>query len=515
MNERYLSQGCIIYTVCLQKGVKMQNFNTDTDELITQYLKSEGISRRDAMKMLGVGVTTLGSSSALAATPAKAASAKGKIVIIGGGLAGVCSAARLCNMLENPDITIIEPNDISVSYQPGQTLIATGLYEYEDIIYQTKEFMPDCVKWIKDVAVDVDANSNKVQTKQNGTISYDYLIVAAGVVNDYSQIKGLEDVGEVLTLDNKDAQRANKVFGKDGLNTIYYAKGSAAMWPQLQNFVQDAKNGKKLKGVFPEPHTAFKCGGSQKKIIWLTHARLLEASKAARENVTLDFYTNKQKLFGVPLYNEAIKEHMHQKDINVNYSHKLVEVDPSKKIAVFQKHWIEEVYDEFLEMKIDKTFTQKVETDYDFIHVIPANKVPDDLANSSIGSAAGWIPVDQYTLQHTKYENIFSLGDVAAIPLGKTGGSIRKQYKVLCDNLVAHMQGKQMSAKYNGYTVCPLITDIGKVMLAEFKWNPDGGTPIPAPSFPLAPEEDRWLYWLMKVYLLKPLTIYGMLSGRA
>lgn len=94
----------------------------------------------------------------------------------------------------------------------------------------------------------------------------------------------------------------------------------------------------------------------------------------------------------------------------------------------------------------------------------------------------------------------------------------RKQYKVVVENLIVTMQGsKELTAKYNGYTVCPLITDIGKVMLAEFKWNPDGDKPaaVAAPSFPLDPAQERWLYWALKVYLLKPMTIYGMLSGRA
>ena len=94
--------------------------------------------------------------------------------------------------------------------------------------------------------------------------------------------------------------------------------------------------------------------------------------------------------------------------------------------------------------------------------------------------------------------------------MAKTGGSVRKQYKVLVDNLISVMEGKEPTAKYAGYTVCPLITDIGKVMLAEFDW-----TAKPTPSFPLDPTQERYIWWLMKVYLLKPMTQYGMLSGKA
>ena len=135
---------------------------------------------------------------------------------------------------------------------------------------------------------------------------------------------------------------------------------------------------------------------------------------------------------------------------------------------------------------------------------------PKEIASSPIGSAKGWVPVNKETLQHVKYPNVFALGDVAAVPMGKTGGSARKQYKVVVNNLIAAMEGKDLEAKYDGYTVCPLITGLGTVMLAEFNW-----TKKPTPSFPLDPTKERWVMWFLKVYLLKPMTVYGMLKGRA
>jgi sulfide:quinone oxidoreductase len=137
-------------------------------------------------------------------------------------------------------------------------------------------------------------------------------------------------------------------------------------------------------------------------------------------------------------------------------------------------------------------------------------KAPDEVAKSAIGSGQGWVPVEKETLQHTKYKNVWSLGDVAALPMGKTGGSARKEYRVLVENMVASMEGKALPSKFGGYTVCPLITGLGTVMLAEFDWSKK-----PTPSFPLDPTQERWIWWLLKVYALKPMTMYGMLSGRA
>ena len=72
------------------------------------------------------------------------------------------------------------------------------------------------------------------------------------------------------------------------------------------------------------------------------------------------------------------------------------------------------------------------------------------------------------------------------------------------------MEGKEPTAKYAGYTVCPLITDIGKLCLLSLT-----GVAKPTPSFPLDPTQERYIWWLLKVYLLKPMTQYGMLSGKA
>ena len=125
-------------------------------EQIDSYLKQEGISRRDAMKMLGLGGTALMMGSGVA-TQAKASStAKGKILIVGGGLSGVSTAALLMRTLENPDITILEPNPKSVSYQPGQTLVGGGVWTNADTEYTTAEFMPDGVKWIKEKAIEFE-----------------------------------------------------------------------------------------------------------------------------------------------------------------------------------------------------------------------------------------------------------------------------------------------------------------------------------------------------------------------
>ena len=464
------------------------------------------------MKMMGLGGAAfmVGGTDVEAATTLEASDAKGKILIVGGGLAGMSTAARLTNSLSNPDITVLEPQALSCSYQPGQTLVGAGLWEKGDIAYNRDDFTPDGVKVLKESAITFDPDNNTVTTDKGTIIKYDYMIIAAGLKLNYSAIKGLEAAGEAYS--SGDNTKLVNALNAVGACSIYSADGSEATWEHMQKFIADAKSGKKVKGVFTHPNTPIKCGGAPKKIMYLTNSRLEEAG--ARENADLHFYPNGGGMFGVPEYHDAILQQFKDRDFKWSYKHNLIAVDGQNKVATFNHHWtVKGEWDEDLEEYGVELKSEEVKVSYDFLHITPPMKAPDEIGNSKIGSSKGWVPVNKETLQHVKYANVFALGDIAAVPMGKTGGSARKQYKVVVNNVISMMEKGSIpksNVKYAGYTVCPLITNIGTVMLAEFNW-----TKKPTPMVPLDPTQERYIWWLLKFYLLKPMTVYGMLAGKA
>ena len=111
-------------------------------------------------------------------------------------------------------------------------------------------------------------------------------------------------------------------------------------------------------------------------------------------------------------------------------------------------------------------------------------------------------------MQHKRYNNVFGIGDVCGIPLCRTGGSARHQGPVVVNNLVSQLEGKELNEYFDGYTVCPIKTEYGKIMMAEFNYE---GI---APTIPfMNPAEPRFMWWVFDLYQLKPMYWYLMLRG--
>ena len=149
----------------------------ELEDLLKTFEK-KGINRRHFFKLMAAAglVTAVGIYKAKEFS----SNAKGKIVIIGGGAAGISMAARLNDWLDEPDITLIDPSDRHF-YQPGFTLIASGVYQPDEVWRKQEDCMPSGIKWIKDSVAAIDPNKNQVTTKNNGKIAYDFLVLTPGL----------------------------------------------------------------------------------------------------------------------------------------------------------------------------------------------------------------------------------------------------------------------------------------------------------------------------------------------
>jgi sulfide:quinone oxidoreductase len=459
---------------------------------------TEGMSRRDALKLIALGgaMTAFGGVTPLEAS--NKSDKKVKVLVVGGGSGGIMALARLRSALPNAELTLIAPNEKHL-YQPSQVFVAAGLETLDDMVKDNKEFIDDSVHWIKDEVASFEPDNNHVITRAGEVVQYDYMVVATGLVYHYEWIKGLtkEDIG------------------KNGISSVYLndlekgtADGGKFTWEWFEALKKSAASGEKPTAIYTAPSTPIKCGGAPQKILYLSADHLKKDGLSAN----FVYVTAKNKLFFLPKIEKSLLDVQKRYDkITNKFKHNLVAIDVKNKVATFEETYeIKGAYDEDLE-EYDVTEEKRmVDMKYDFIHIVPPMGPPKALVESLLGwqkGDKGWLEVDLETLQHRRYKNVFGIGDVCGIAFGKTGGSARHHAPVTVGNLVAQVDGKPLKEKFDGYTVCPLKVEYGEIILAEF--NYDGL----APSFPLAVEKPRFIWWVFDLYMLKPMYWYLMLRG--
>ena len=407
--------------------------------------------------------------------------ARAKVVIVGGGSAGISVAARLCRALANPDITLIEPAATHY-YQPGFTLVGAGVFEPSQVLRQEGEFIPRGVRWIQDRVVEADPDHNRLTTAAHGSVTYDFMVLCAGLQMDFDAIEGI----------HRDS------LGRGNVHCIYDYRSAQNCWKAIQNLAQTGG-----RAIFSDTWTHLKCGGAPKKINLIAEDYCRQ--KGAREKVDFRFFSAIDRMFDVPLFRRRLEQIYVERNIPVGFNHRVKSVDTEARKVTFEKHMNTPA----------GTNTEQVTLDYDFLHIVPPMSAPDFVkksplsVNPATGAQEDWAPTDKSTLVHAKYANVISVGDVAGLPTSKTAAAIRIQAPIATANLITLMEGKAPSHNYDGYTACPIVTQYGKVLLAEFGYDKK-----PHPSLPfLDPGREHQAGWLLKVYVLRPMYFEGMLKG--
>ncbi|QBQ98414.1 bifunctional protein tyrosine phosphatase family protein/NAD(P)/FAD-dependent oxidoreductase [Paraburkholderia pallida] len=391
------------------------------------------------------------------------------VVVIGGGLAGISVSASLLRRQPGLSIAIIEPNEHH-DYQPAWTLVGGGAYDVKKTRRPMASVIPRGATWIRAAAERVEPHADLVRLTNGETVAYRQLIVAPGLRLAWERIEGLE-----------------ATLGKNGVTSNYRYDLAPYTWA----LVQQMQGGTAL---FTQPAMPIKCAGAPQKAMYLACDHWLNAGVLSKVNVEFDLAG--AVLFGVPTFVPPLMEYVKRYDAKLAFSSNLVAVDGPARRATF-------------EAKDAEGNVTRIEKRFDMIHVVPPQVPPDFIRDSELADAAGWCEVDHATLQHPRWPNVFSLGDVCSAPNAKTGAAARKQSVIVAENLLAARAGEALRYRYDGYGSCPLTVEKGKVVLAEFGY---GGKLLP--TFPLDPTRPRRLMWFLKASVLPRFYWSGMLKGR-
>ena len=405
-------------------------------------------------------------------TPTDTGDAKYDVVIVGGGAGGVSVAASLKARKPGLSVAIIDPADIHY-YQPGWTMVGGGIFDAQDTAKTMGSLIPQGVHWIKAAVAAFEPDNDAVILDGCRVVKYDRLVVCPGLKLDWGKVEGLEET-----------------LGRNGVTSNYRYDLAPYTW----ELVRGLKEGRAL---FTQPPMPIKCAGAPQKAMYLSGDAWFR--NGALKNVDIQFMNAGGALFGVKDYVPALMEYVKKYDASLNFFHNLIAVDGPAKKATFA-------------VNAPDADPSTIEVEFDMMHVCPPQTAPDFIRVSPLADAAGWVDVDQATLRHTRYDNIWSLGDVMNAPNAKTAAAARKQAPTVADNIVADIRGRSAVAQYDGYGSCPLTVERGKIVLAEFGY---GGTLKPSfPSYLIDGTKPSRAAWFLKEKLLPPIYWKAMLKGK-
>jgi sulfide:quinone oxidoreductase len=394
------------------------------------------------------------------------------ILIVGAGAAGISAASSLLARVKDLSIAIIDPAEIHY-YQPGWTLVGAGIFNQRDTVKTMASLIPDGVEWIKAAVGSFEPEQNCVRLEDARPVYYDRLIVAPGIKLDWHGVDGLPET-----------------LGHNGVTSNYRFDLAPYTW----SLVKQLKGG---RAVFTQPPMPIKCAGAPQKALYLSADHWLRSG--VLDSIKIDFYNAGEVLFGVKEYVPALMSYIEKYRAQLNFGHRLVKIDGDSKKAWFETNAAD-------------GGKQLVETEFDMIHICPPQCAPDFVRESPLADEAGWVDVDQNTLKHKRYANIWGLGDAMNAPNAKTAAAARMQAPIVANNVLEDMALVSGIAHYNGYGSCPLTVERGKIVLAEFGY---GGKLLPSfPRWVINGQQPSRLAWILKEKILPPVYWKAMLKGK-
>jgi sulfide:quinone oxidoreductase len=384
-----------------------------------------------------------------------------KIVILGAGTAGTMVANKLSHALNQSEwkITIVDQDEVHY-YQPGFLFLPFGIYGENDVIKAKRDFIPANVEMIVSEIDLIEPEKNRVQlAKDNKTLPYDFLIIATGTQPRPEETPGLD-------------------MGVDSIHEFYTFAGASALAKHLRTW----QGGKLVVNIMEMP---IKCPVAPLEFLFLADWHFHKLG--LRDRVDLTLVTPLPGAFTKPRATQTLSGMLDDKNIKVVPEFMVEHVDSDKKVLVSY---------------------EEEEVPFDLLVTVPINMGAEVIARSGLGDELNHVPVDKHTFLSEKYDNIFALGDAAALPTSKAGSVAHFASEVFLENFLRYIDGLEMTEKFDGHANCYIESGFGKGLLIDFNYDVEplpGKFPLPGIGpFSLLQESEmnhwgkmmfRWIYW--------------------
>ena len=386
------------------------------------------------------------------------------VIILGAGTAGTMMANHLHNKLDKTEwkITIIDERK-NHYYQPGFLFLPFDLYSPEALVQPIQKFIPRDVEFINDSISKIIAEEDFVLMSNGRTHHYDVLIIATGADVAPGEVEGMMG-----------AEWEKSIFN------FYTFEGALA----LRNKLRDWEGGNLVVHITEMP---IKCPVAPLEFAFLADSYFKH--KGMRDKVNITYVTPLSGAFTKPKATKALEHLLREKNISIVGDFAIEKVDNAKKVIV--------------------DYGGR-EVSFDLLVTTPTNKGSEIMETSGLGDELNYVPANKATLQSLKHENVFVIGDAAAIPASKAGSVAHFEAEILTKNILHYINNEPLTEEFDGHANCFIETGNRRALLIDFNYShePVTGT-FPFPGLgPLGLLKEsrmnhlgkvafKWIYWHM------------------
>lgn len=363
-----------------------------------------------------------------------------RVLILGGGFAGIAAARRLRDLLDDVEVVLV---DKATHFAMGfrKTAAIIGRDPLEDGLRPLAALERFGVRVVNAEITAIDAGARSAQTTE-GSFEADAMLVALGAETVPAAIPGL-------------AEHGINVYSHHGVGVAAQA-------------VQEMTTGRLVIGIFGAP---YKCPPAPFEMALLLRDRLPRA-------VQLEVFT---PLSGsLPVLGKAgcetVEGRLAGQWIDFRRDTKATAVEPGRVLV-----------------------ENGEPVSFDTLFAIPPHRVPAVATDAGLAEAGGWIKADKHTLR-TSFDRVWAAGDCVALPMAsgqpmpKSGAFAEGEGLVAAEQIAATLRGLNSNAAFWGDGSCFLEVGDGEAMVVRgrFLAEPAPEVELTTPSKEHLEEKHRF-----------------------
>ena len=389
-----------------------------------------------------------------------------RLLILGAGTAGTTISNKLHRRLPAGwEIVVVDPAPSHI-YQPGLLFVAVGQEDPANLVRPLAAQLPDDVRLIAGEVDRVDAAADQVLLADGTRIDYDQLVIATGTTPRPAETPGMTDNG-----------------WRSKVHEFYTLEGAASLRDAMAAFA----GGRLVMHIVEMP---IKCPVAPLEFTFL--ANDFFRRKGIRDRVDITYVTPLPAAFTKPIAAEKLGGMLEERGIALESDFYVERIDDGELVS----------------------FDERV-VPFDLLVTVPINMGADFVERSGLGDELNHVRVDHGTFLAAGLDNVFAVGDAAALPTSKAGSAAHFEVDVFIDNFLDHIAGRKMRHLYDGHVNCFVESGGGKALLIDFNYETEplpGVYPIPGVGPLRLLTEARMNHWAKLAF--EPLYWNVLLRGR-